>query len=93
MNFFKKNISARIGAGIVMIVLIAWAPWWLIVAGALAFLFIYSPYYEIILWGVIIDALYNPSSGSGLFALIHGATLLAIVLFFCMLFLKKRLAF
>jgi len=42
-----------------MIVLIAWAPWWIIVIAAGVFLFVYNSYYEIIIWGLCLDELYG----------------------------------
>lgn len=73
-----------------MFLLVAWAPWWLIVIAAAALLFVYNPYYEIILWGLCLDELYGASS-----ALPYSltATLIACLLLVGMYFLKTRLTF
>lgn len=42
-----------------MIALIIWGYWWLTWACAILLLFVFPAYYEIILWGVIYDALYG----------------------------------
>ena len=73
-----------------MIILIAWAPWWMIVAGAVTFLFVYNSYYEIIAWGLCLDELYG-SAHSFPYSLI--ATITAVILLVGVYFLKKRLAF
>ena len=80
-----SNTIYRICAALVMIILIAWGYWWMIVCAAVAFLFIFEGYYEIILWGVCFDALYD---GTGYYA-----TFLSVFLLFIGVFLKKRLSF
>ncbi len=82
-----NNLSLRIGSGILMILLIAWGYWWLILIAACAFLFIYPSYYEILLWGVIVDALYASPYQA------HIAFIFAAILLFISIFFKKRLAF
>jgi hypothetical protein len=82
-------IAERIGADILMIMLIAWAPWWIIVIAAMFFLFRYAPYYEIIAWGLCLDELYGAS-----YALPYSlsATLIALAALLIFIFLKKRLS-
>ncbi len=73
----------RILLGFAMIPLIAWGYWWMILIPAIAFLFIFSPYYEILIWGFCLDALYGG----------HYAFTAAIIAFILMFLLKKRLVF
>jgi hypothetical protein len=51
----------RIFSAILMIVSIVYGYWWLTWILAMAFLFYYPLYYEILAWGVIYDALYGLS--------------------------------
>lgn len=55
----NKKITIRLVSAIFMITLIAWAPWWLVVLCSVAGLVFFSNYYEIILWGVVVDAVYG----------------------------------
>ena len=73
-----------------MVALISWGPWWAIIIAAGTFLFVYTSYYEIILWGLCLDELYGaayrlPYSLS--------ATIIACCVLAVAYFLKKRLAF
>ena len=83
MEHLSRNIPLRIFLGFAMIPLIAWGSWWMILLPVIAFLFIFSPYYEILLWGACLDALYGK----------HYALITAILLFIIMFLLKKRLVF
>jgi len=49
-----------------MILLIAWAPLWLVVIMTVAFAWAFSPYYEVIAWGISLDALYGFHSVYGI---------------------------
>jgi hypothetical protein len=89
-NSLSNSIVKRVIADIIMVMLIAWAPWWLIVIGAGTCLFVYNSYYEIILWGLCLDELYGaayplPYSLS--------ATILACAALVGAYYLKKRLTF
>jgi hypothetical protein len=83
-------VIKRVCAGICMLLLIAWAPWWAIVIATLVFLFVYNSYYEIIIWGLCLDELYG-ASYSLPYAL--SATVIACLVLVGVFFLKKRLAF
>lgn len=63
--------------------MIAWGYWWMVALPMIGFLFIFSPYYEILLWGMCLDAVYGG----------HYALTIASFLFLIMLALKKRLVF
>ena len=73
-----------------MILLIAWAPWWMIVIAAAVFLFVYNSYYEIVVWGLCLDELYGTSHS---FPYSLSATIIACVALVGTYFLKKRLTF
>jgi hypothetical protein len=89
----RGGLAGRIGAAILMVILIAWGYWWMSLIAAGVFLFIYSSYYEIIVWGVCFDALYA-SPQQGVFDYrAHIVFLISVALFFASIFLKKRLAF
>ncbi len=68
MKDLKHPIIWRVASVLVMIGLLAWAPWWAILIVALAFAWLLAPYYEIILWGLAYDALYGsvPFLGLGI---------------------------
>lgn len=89
----KNQPLGRLIAALLMIGLVAWGYWWLILIAACIFLFVYRSYYEIILWGIIFDAVYAAPPEKLFDYRAHIATLLAIALFFLTIFLKKRLAF
>ncbi|MDB5259580.1 MAG: hypothetical protein JWO73_788 [Candidatus Taylorbacteria bacterium] len=91
MDFIKTyNIQIRIAAAILMLALIAWAPWWLIILAMIAGGICFDVYYEVLIFGVMIDALYG-TSGQGIFNLQIKYTLIAIPLFFIAIMLRKRL--
>ena len=71
-------------SAIVMILLIALAPWWVAGIAALAALIYFHSYIEIILWGIMIDALYGPPN-----SFIY--TLAAVVLFLIAYFVKRHM--
>ena len=89
-NSFSNSIVKRVIADIVMVLLIAWGPWWLIVIGAGICLFVYNSYFEIILWGLCLDELYGAA-----YSLPYSlsATILAAAALVGAYYLKKRLTF
>ena len=93
MNPSHRTLVLRILSGIFMVMLIAWGYWWIIGIVACIFLFLYNPYYEMILWGICFDALYASPTQSVYDYRTHIAFLISAVLFFVSIFLKKRLAF
>ena len=88
-----NSLPVRIAAAILMIMLIAWGYWWLILIAAVLFLFVFSSYYEIFLWGIAFDALYAPPQEGFFDYHTHIATLISLILYFAAIFMKKRLAF
>ena len=88
MNSNKKIF--RVIAGLTMIASIIWGYWWVTWALAIAFLFAFPMYYEIIIWGVIYDALYGlPLPQFQNFRYVF--TLASIILFTIAVFLRKSL--
>lgn len=55
------NTTLRILSAFLMTGSILWGYWWLTWTLAILFLFIFNFYYEIILWGMVYDALYGLS--------------------------------
>ena len=78
----RNNNIYRILAGLIMLGCVIWGYWWLVWSLAIIFLFIFPSYYEMIIWGVMYDALYGVSL---MFSLA------SIGLFIISLYLKKRL--
>jgi len=76
------NIIARIASDIIMIALLAWAPVYAVAIFAIAFAWFFSPYYEIIAWGIAYDSLYGLHS-------IYG-TIAALAIFVIVEVLKKK---
>lgn len=85
-----QNRTFRILAGLTIIASIMWGYWWLTWTLAIVFLFFFPSYYELILWGVMYDALYGlPISQFYNFRYIF--TIVTLILFVTSLFLRKSL--
>lgn len=82
--------STRIFFVIALCMLIIWAPWWLVWCCAIALLFYFPNYYEIIIWGIVYDALYGISLPA-FWNIEYIFTLFSILLFVMAVILKKRL--
>jgi len=54
-----KRHLPRIVSALVMITLILWGYWWITWSLAIILLFVFKSYYEIIVWGIVYDALYG----------------------------------
>jgi hypothetical protein len=76
------NTNLRIFAAVIMITSIVWGYWWMVLALAIIFLFIFPSYYEIIFWGVTYDSLYGISMTY---------TLGSLILFIIAYYLKQYL--
>jgi hypothetical protein len=74
-----------------MLAVIVWGYWWLTVALAILLLFIFPNYYEILLWGVIYDALYGLPLHE-YWGIAYIFSIGSIVLFLLSLFLRKMLS-
>ena len=86
----KKNPLFRLITGLIILACIIWGYWWVAWILAIAALFFFPIYFEILVAGILYDALY----GIALPELFHMRcmfTLIAFILFFASLFLKKRL--
>jgi hypothetical protein len=86
----KKIILIRIVTAIVMFCLIMWGYWWMTWCLAIVLLFYFSSYYEIILWGIIYDALYGMALPE-FWNIRYIFTISSIVLFIMAYFLRKKL--
>jgi hypothetical protein len=86
----KKVIIIRIVTAILMFCCIMWGYWWLTWCLAIALLFYFPSYYEIILWGVIYDALYA-SALPEFWDIRYIFTISSIILFCISYVLKKKL--
>lgn len=85
-----QSTTARILGAIVVLASIIWGYWWLTWALAILFLFIFTTYYEIIVWGVMYDALYGlaiPQFNEYRYVF----TAASIILFLSAFFLRKYL--
>ena len=69
-------------ADIAMILLLAWAPEWAVAICAATLAWIFAPYYEVILFGLIFDSLYGLHSFYGV--------ALAFAIFAIIELLKKK---
>jgi hypothetical protein len=73
-----------------MVILIMWGYWWITWSAAIIFLFIFPSYYEIIVWGVMYDALYGlPIAQFAGFRYVFTAA--SVILFTTAFFLRKLL--
>lgn len=57
----SKIILLRVVTALIMFCFIMWGYWWFTWCFAIALLFYFRNYYEIILWGIIYDAIYSMS--------------------------------
>ena len=73
---------SRIIADLAMILIVAWSPLWAVAIFAVAFAWIFAPYYEIVLVGLAFDSLYGSHSFYGV--------ILAFVIFAIIESLKKK---
>jgi hypothetical protein len=62
----RHKFIARLAADVCMILSIAFAPLWFVAVFALALAWIFAPYYEVILWGLSLDAVYGFHSEYGI---------------------------
>lgn len=86
----SKNTLIRIVSVIIVFGLIIWAYWWFVWVFIIALLFYFKNYYEIILWGILYDALYSVSLAEyGNFRYIF--TISSIILYVIGLIFRKRL--
>ena len=69
---------------------IMWGYWWLTWCAAIVLLFYFPIYYEIILWGVMYDALYGMALPE-FWNVRYIFTIASIALFLISFFLRKRL--
>ena len=84
----------RICIAIIILGLIAWAPWWLVMMTIVVATIYYDRYYEAALFGVILDAVYGISlrGASGTHWLIHIpiSYTLGIILAYSITFIIKQ---
>ncbi len=91
MNSIRnKKIFIRVATAILMFCFIMWGYWWMTWCMAIALLFCFSDYYEIIAWGIIYDALYGMSLLE-FWNIRYIFTISGIILFVIAFFLKKKL--
>jgi len=84
------NKTFRIIAGVAMSGCIVWGYWWLTWVLAISLLFIFYDYYEIILWGIIYDAIYGLPL-SQFYNMPYIFSISSIVLFTLAFFLRRNL--
>jgi hypothetical protein len=87
---FNKKYTIRVIAAIALCVCILFLPWWFVVIALIAAALYFETYFEIILFGVVIDSLY----GVGVYSLFHipiTYTVFGIVVFLLSLPLRKRI--
>jgi hypothetical protein len=72
-----------------MFCFIIWLPWWVTWLVAILLLFFFPLYFEIILWGVIYDAVYGIKL-AGFWGIDYIFTLVCIVLFILSFIIRKR---
>ena len=86
----KNNILFRIIAALILFACIVWGYWWLAWIIAIILLFIFPVYFEILVAGILYDALYGVALPE-IFHMRCMFTIISFILFFTSLFLKKRL--
>jgi hypothetical protein len=86
----RTHILIRVVTAILMFCFIMWGYWWLTWCFAIGLLFYFPKYYEIIVWGIIYDALYGMSLPE-YWNIRYIFTISSIALFVIAFFLRKRL--
>lgn len=86
----KNSLLFRFIAAIILFACIIWGYWWIAWILAIIFLFIFPVYFEILVAGILYDALYGVILPE-LFHMRCMFTILSFMLFFASVFLKKRL--
>lgn len=89
-KILKKGILIRVISAILMFCFIMWGYWWLTWCLSIVLLFYFPRYFEIILWGVIYDALYGIALPE-FWNIRYIFTISSIILFVIAFFLRKRL--
>ncbi len=89
-ELFKKQNIIRVLSAIIMFLCIIYGYWWVTWSIAIIFLFYFSIYYEIILWGIMYDSLYGISL-SQFYNIKLPFTIACFFLFIIAYFLRKRL--
>ena len=81
-------MSARVGIDAVILACVFIAPFWFTAILAIFSALIFHRYYEIVFWGMLVDAVYLPAFGG---AIITPMTLSAIGAYSIFIFVKPRL--
>lgn len=79
-------MKRRVIFDLILLGAVFYTPWWIVVFLAFTFAFLYPSYYEIIIFGILMDILYGASTLSfgGIVGLLG-----AMVIFFIASFAKK----
>lgn len=79
-------MNKRILFDVILLGSIFYAPWWLIIILALIAAFLWPPYYEVIVFGILVDLMYGAHT-----LLFNGVSglLTAIVIFFVASYARK----
>jgi hypothetical protein len=86
----KHKTIIRICLVLVHIVLIAYTPWWLVLIGLFASAAYFDNYFEIIIFGIILDAIYGTTQ-HGIFGLQIIYTLIGLAAFFIIPIIRRRI--
>lgn len=87
---YNRKITIRILMAIVMLISVAFGYWWLTWGMAIALLFYFPIYYEIIIFGIMYDALYGLPI-SEFWNIRYIFTISSIILFTISFYLRKIL--
>lgn len=84
------NSSWRYVAGFLLFISLVFGQWWLTWTLAIVFLFIFSSYYEIIITGILYDALYGAALPQ-FYNFSYVFTVSAFVLFLLAVYLRQKM--
>lgn len=84
------NIFIRIFANIVILSSVFFFPWWFPAVLAIVCVFLFENYFEILLFGLILDFLYASSEAFSLISMLF--TFAATILLIVSIFVKRNLA-
>lgn len=85
-----SNNLSRLGAGLILLICVLFAPWFITGTLMLLFSFAFPRYYEVLVAGVGIDLLYNIPHGAT-FWTGWEATLIALILFLTTPYIRRRI--
>src|SRR3989344_4581768 len=88
----KNKIKKRVAANLILLALLFIAPWWIVMSVAVLFLFYFKNYFEILIFGFLLDLLYG-APVSAYYGMGYVISVIAALAFALVAVVKNRLVF